>query len=98
MAICDASYGQFIGTREGITAACTDEAPVPLVPASNEWDFTVGLGVAYVPRYPGSRYEYTRVMPVASVLYGRFFFGGRAASSAKVSRVAFPCLISRKGF
>ena len=35
-----------------------------------------GWGVAYVPWYPGSRYEYTRVMPVVSVLYERFFFGG----------------------
>ena len=44
-------------------------------PDANSWNFAAGFGAVRTARYPGSRDDYTRVLPLVSVLYGRFFFG-----------------------
>jgi MipA family protein len=51
-----------------------DESSVP-DPFSDKWKFIAGGGVANGPRYPGSRYDFTRGLPLVSVSYGRFFLG-----------------------
>lgn len=43
---------------------------------NNQWNFVVGAGVLNLPRYPGSRDDYTRGLPVLSANYGRYFIGG----------------------
>jgi len=43
---------------------------------SNDWNILVGAGAINLPRYPGSRFDYTRGLPVLSLTYGRFFIGG----------------------
>ncbi len=40
------------------------------------WRVLAGVGVINMPRYPGSRFDYTRAVPVVSVRHGRFFLGG----------------------
>jgi outer membrane protein len=44
-------------------------------PFSDKWKFIVGGGVVNGARYPGSRYDFTRGLPLVSVTYGRFFIG-----------------------
>ena len=44
-------------------------------PFSDKWKFTVGGGVINGARYPGSRYDFTRGLPLVSISYGRYFFG-----------------------
>jgi outer membrane protein len=51
-----------------------DESSVP-DPFSDRWKFIVGGGVINEARYPGSRYHFTRGLPLVSVSYGRFFIG-----------------------
>lgn len=43
---------------------------------SDEWKFTVGLGAASIPKYPGSAEHKVRAFPVISANYGRYFIGG----------------------
>src|SRR5581483_10662391 len=45
-------------------------------PSSNNWNVLVGAGAINAPRYPGSRFDYTRGLPALSLTYGRFFVGG----------------------
>jgi MipA family protein len=51
-----------------------DESGVP-DPFSDRWKFTLGDGAINGPRYPGSRYDFTRGLPLVSISYGRFFIG-----------------------
>jgi outer membrane protein len=51
-----------------------DESSIP-DPFSDKWKFIVGGGVLNGPRYPGSRYDFTRGLPLVSASYGRFFIG-----------------------
>jgi outer membrane protein len=51
-----------------------DESGVP-DPFSDRWKFTLGGGAINGPRYPGSRYDFTRGLPLVSISYGRFFIG-----------------------
>jgi MipA family protein len=51
-----------------------DESGVP-DPFSDRWKFLLGGGVINGARYPGSRYDFTRGLPLVSVSYGRYFFG-----------------------
>ena len=44
-------------------------------PLSDTWKFAVGGGVANESRYPGSRVDYTRGLPIISLIYGRYYFG-----------------------
>jgi MipA family protein len=44
-------------------------------PYDDKWKFILGGGVINGARYPGSRYNFTRGLPLISVNYGRFFFG-----------------------
>src|SRR3984893_8391704 len=51
-----------------------DESSVP-DPFSDKWKFIAGGGVLRGRRYPESRYDFTRGLPLVSVSYGRFFLG-----------------------
>lgn len=42
---------------------------------SDTWKFTLGGGAVNGPRYPGSRYYFTRGLPLLSLSYDRFFVG-----------------------
>jgi outer membrane protein len=44
-------------------------------PFSDKWKFLLGGVVVNGPRYPGSRYDFTRGLPLVSITYGRFFIG-----------------------
>ena len=64
---------------EGVTRALL---PLVLLTASmhavadDKWNVVVGGGIVNLPRYPGSRDDYTRGLPAVSVSYGRDFIGG----------------------
>lgn len=45
-------------------------------PAPDEWKFSLGLGVASAPLYPGGADTKVRALPVLSANHGRFFIGG----------------------
>jgi outer membrane protein len=52
-----------------------DKSGVP-DPFSDKWKFMLGGGVINEARYPGSRDYFTRGLPLVSISYGRYFFGG----------------------
>ena len=62
------------------SSACLaqNEVPVPQAPSSFEdvWKFNVGMGVGSQMKFPGSDTRRTRVMPMFSAGYGRFYIGG----------------------
>jgi outer membrane protein len=43
---------------------------------SDKWHFQLGGGAINGARYPGSRFDFTRGVPIASVSYDRYFIGG----------------------
>jgi MipA family protein len=45
-------------------------------PSSDSWNIVLGAGAVNLPRYPGSRFDYTRAVPAVSISNGRYFFGG----------------------
>jgi MipA family protein len=51
-------------------------------PFEDKWKFQVGAGVINAARYPGSRYDFTRGLPLISVTYDRYFIGGVPGSGA----------------
>jgi outer membrane protein len=65
-----------------------DESGVP-DPFSDKWKFALGGGVVNGPRYPGSRYDFTRGLPLASVSYGRFFLGAIPGGGAPAGAGAY---------
>jgi MipA family protein len=65
-----------------------DESGVP-DPFSNKWKFILGGGVINGPRYPGSRYDFTRGLPLVSVSYGRFFIGAVPGGGAPAGAGAY---------
>src|ERR1700731_1512433 len=58
-------------------------------PFSDKWKFLLGGGVINGPRYPGSRYDFTRGLPLVSITYGRFFFGGVPGGGAPAGAGAY---------
>jgi hypothetical protein len=58
-------------------------------PFSDTWKFTLGGGVVNGPRYPGSRYDFTRGLPLVSVSYGRFFLGAVPGGGAPAGAGAY---------
>jgi outer membrane protein len=65
-----------------------DESGVP-DPFSNKWKFILGGGVVNGARYPGSRYNFTRGLPLVSVNYGRFFIGAVPGGGAPAGAGAY---------
>jgi outer membrane protein len=65
-----------------------DESGVP-DPFSDKWKFALGGGIVNGPRYPGSRYDFTRGLPLVSVSYGRFFLGAVPGSGAPAGAGAY---------
>jgi outer membrane protein len=51
-------------------------------PFEDKWKFQVGAGVINAARYPGSRYDFTRGLPLISISYDRYFIGGVPGSGA----------------
>jgi MipA family protein len=49
---------------------------------SDQWHFLLGAGAINAPRYPGSRDDFTRGLPLASVSYSRYFIGGVPGGAA----------------
>jgi outer membrane protein len=43
---------------------------------SDKWNVVLGAGAINLPRYPGSRYDFTRGLPAVSINYDRYFIGG----------------------
>lgn len=70
------------------TAEDGDESAAP-DPFSDKWKFAVGGGVLNAPRYPGSRHDFTRGIPLVSVGYGRFFIGAIPGSGAPAGAGAY---------
>jgi MipA family protein len=69
-----AQTGMDAGDIPSAAAEEQDESSIP-DPFSDKWKFIVGGGVVNGPRYPGSRYDFTRGLPLVSISYGRFFLG-----------------------
>ena len=44
--------------------------------SSDSWNIVLGAGAVNLPRYPGSRIDYTRGLPAVSISNDRFFIGG----------------------
>jgi outer membrane protein len=65
-----------------------DESNVP-DPFSDKWKFIVGGGVINAARYPGSRYDFTRGLPLVSISYGRFFIGAVPGGGAPAGAGAY---------
>jgi MipA family protein len=65
-----------------------DESGVP-DPFSNKWKFIAGGGVVNGPRYPGSRYDFTRGLPLVGVSYGRYFIGAVPGGGAPAGAGAY---------
>jgi len=58
-------------------------------PFSDKWKIQLGAGVINEARYPGSRYDFTRGIPLVSVSYGRFFIGAVPGSGAPAGAGAY---------
>jgi outer membrane protein len=63
-------------------AADTNDGSSVRDPFVDEWKFQVGAGVINGARYPGSRYDFTRGLPLISISYDRYFFGGAPGGGA----------------
>jgi outer membrane protein len=58
-------------------------------PFSDKWQFTVGGGVINGARYPGSRYDFTRGLPLLGISYDRYFFGAVPGGGAPAGAGAY---------
>ncbi|MDB6086136.1 MAG: MltA-interacting MipA family protein [Gammaproteobacteria bacterium] len=58
-------------------------------PFSDKWKFVVGGGIVNGARYPGSRDNFTRGLPLVSVSYGRFFLGAVPGTGAPAGAGAY---------
>jgi outer membrane protein len=56
---------------------------------SEQWKFQLGAGALNVPRYPGSRDDVNRGIPVVNISYDRYFIGGGPGSGAPAGFGAF---------
>jgi MipA family protein len=74
-----------------VPSAAAEEEDEPGVPDpfSDKWKFALGGVVVNGPRYPGSRYDFTRGLPLVSVSYGRFFLGAVPGSGAPAGAGAY---------
>jgi MipA family protein len=63
-------------------AADANDGSGVLDPLEDKWKFQVGAGAINGARYPGSRYDFTRGLPLISISYDRYFFGGAPGSGA----------------
>ena len=60
---------------QSAAADSNDGSSVP-DPFSDKWKFQLGAGVINAARYPGSRFDFTRGLPIVSISYDRYFIGG----------------------
>lgn len=58
------------------SAAVADDESSTREPSSDKWNVLLGAGVVNLPRYPGSRIDFTRGLPAVSISYDRYFIGG----------------------
>jgi outer membrane protein len=59
---------------QSAAAEASDESSAPDL-SSDQWNVQVGAGALNGPRYPGSRYDFTRGLPFVSISYDRYFIG-----------------------
>ena len=64
------------------TAADANNSSSAHDPFEDKWKFQVGAGVINAARYPGSRYDFTRGLPIIGISYDRYFIGGVPGSGA----------------
>lgn len=69
------------GTLRALLPLCLLTVSLPVAAEESEsskdsWNFALGAGVVNLPRYAGSRFDYTRGLPAVSISNGRYFFGG----------------------
>lgn len=62
--------------------ACLLLAAGPVLADDDGWHVTLGAGGLDMPRYPGSADRRSRLVPMASATYGRFFLGGAPGSGS----------------
>jgi outer membrane protein len=55
----------------------------------DQWRFQLGAGAINMPRYPGSRADVNRGIPIVSISYGRYFIGGGPGSGGPAGFGAF---------
>jgi outer membrane protein len=64
-----------------VAADASDKSSVP-DPIGDKWKFQLGAGAINGSRYPGSRYDSTHGLPLASLSYDRYFIGGVPGGAA----------------
>ncbi len=93
-----ALYFGLLVTFSCVSVAATDDSGTPQadpgaqsagIDQPADWKVAIGLGAINVPRYPGSRYDYTHVIPAISLGYGRFFLGGLPGSGSTLGVGAY---------
>ena len=84
-----AAQEQKLVGNEAPPATAAQEASTTGDAFSNKWSFVLGAGASYQPRYLGSRYDYTRGLPVVSISYGRYFIGGAPGGGAPAGLGAY---------
>jgi MipA family protein len=65
-----------ISSEASQVAGADEPAATASTPVRDSWSVAVGLGGLNMPRYPGSRADVNRVVPIVNASYGRYFIGG----------------------
>lgn len=63
--------------------------PVMAQAESDVWGFTLGVGAASQPKYPGSGDNKTSVLPIAGASYGRYFIGAAPGTGLPLGAGAY---------
>jgi MipA family protein len=63
-------------TSDGTQSAVVTDNQSSRESFSDHWNVLLGAGAINLPRYPGSRIDFTRGVPAVSVSYDRYFIGG----------------------
>ena len=79
---------QVLAVMVSLAGACAGQGVIPQAP-SQGWKFTVGLGIASQPKYPGSSDTMRSSLPLFSADYGRFFIGGAPGAGAPAGAGAY---------
>jgi outer membrane protein len=76
-------------TRDVQPDAQTAASSSPSHALEDQWRFQLGGGAINMPRYPGSRDDVNRGIPLVSISYGRYFIGGGPGSGGPAGFGAF---------
>lgn len=77
--------------RKGVQsgAVVEDDGSTVAEPFGDKWNFQLGGGALNSARYPGSRYDFTRVVPLVSISYDRYFIGAVPGGGAPAGLGAY---------